>query len=597
MIKLKQHSRQNLMVDRGTHVFIETPDLWGDNKMISGDKMKKKRIAGLSLFAAAVISVALFQNAAVPQNTKPNFVVFMIDDLDTRLFQEMLAQGLLPAINTHIVSRGVHFTNAYATDAICCPSRATFFSGQYVQNHGVLDITKGYGYIYGISASGQPAVVDPTGQGGDTTFLSAWLKNAGYRTGLAGKYLNKYLDLDGDGVPDPNKPSGWDSWTALFGDAAYNMYEYTYVKDSQVHTGPAVTADAGVNQRNFQTTFITNEALSFLNVSPRDPQYQKPFFLYLAPTAPHTEGGEQGPPGVPYQTYYALTLPEHPKYPLAEMADWAAGKTWNISKDSPGVQEWINAQLDDKPSWFRSTLGSPGVPAYSDRSYDLMNGYYQSRVSNMRGIDDMVGAVAASLQQSGKYDNTYLILVSDNGYFLGEHGLTQKAAIYEEATHVPLLIAGPGVVPNQRSSALVVNNDLAVTIARAAGATPDPQRLTDGRDLTPLLRNPSAFWDRRQVLIERYADAVGVTPVDIIPPYRALRRLDQKSSLNDAFVAYQNPDGSYYEGEYYDLVTDPYQLNNIYGSLSQRSRTDLYSNLEKFEGCKGTACQDAERGR
>ena len=77
-----------------------------------------------------VITSALTGGAPVANCDKPNVLVFMVDDLDQKTFDVALANNLLPNIKKHLIDRGVTFNRSYVTDSLCCPSRATFLSGQ-----------------------------------------------------------------------------------------------------------------------------------------------------------------------------------------------------------------------------------------------------------------------------------------------------------------------------------------------------------------------------------------------------------------------------------------------------------------------------------
>ena len=104
----------------------------------------------LSLLVAAAVFIktgphplhqpALSPVAATPSGVRPNLLVIMVDDLDQPTFDLMLRSGWLPNIQRHIADAGVHFDNSYVSDAVCCPSRATYFTGQYPQNHGILSV-------------------------------------------------------------------------------------------------------------------------------------------------------------------------------------------------------------------------------------------------------------------------------------------------------------------------------------------------------------------------------------------------------------------------------------------------------------------------
>ena len=105
-------------------------------------------------------------------------------------------------------------------------------------------------------------------------------------------------------------------------------------------------------------------------------------------------------------------------------------------------------------------------------------------------VDEQVGAIVQALEDEGQLANTYLMFISDNGYFAGEHRIRQgKYLPYEPSSHVPLLIRGPGIPAGQTSNALVSNVDVASTIADIAEATPTLTQ--DGRSLLPLAASPT----------------------------------------------------------------------------------------------------------
>jgi arylsulfatase A-like enzyme len=116
--------------------------------------------------------------AAVPSAAaRPNVVVVMADDLDSRSYGRLLRLGLLPSVETALVERGVTFRNSFVTNPLCCPSRATFLTGQYSHNNRVLSNAPPNGGVLRLD---------------DRSTLATWLRAAGYRTSMVGKYLNYY---------------------------------------------------------------------------------------------------------------------------------------------------------------------------------------------------------------------------------------------------------------------------------------------------------------------------------------------------------------------------------------------------------------------
>ena len=128
----------------------------------------------------------------------------------------------------------------------------------------------------------------------------------------------------------------------------------------------------------------------------------------------------------------------------------------------------------------------------------------ERRQESLRSVDDSVGRIVDAIQARGQLDNTYFLFFADNGFFRGEHGfLKGKVRNYQPATHVPLIIRGPGLAQGKVSSELTVNPDIAATIFDIAGTTPDPGLPLDGRSLLPFAKDPT-LRSSRPILLEQY---------------------------------------------------------------------------------------------
>ncbi len=184
--------------------------------------------------------------------------------------------------------------------------------------------------------------------------------------------------------------------------------------------------------------------------------------------------------------------------------------------------------------------------------------------------------IVGTLERTGELANTLIVYTSDNGYMHGEHrAKAEKVWLYEESSRVPLIMRGPGVPAGLSDPRPVANIDVAPTIVEAAGAA--PQRVLDGRSLFGLMADPGVWWGR-DVLIENGNGANGVTP------YRALR--------TGRFVYAQHLRTGEYE--LYDLVRDPFQLDNLEGIPSYAAiQRDLARRLRLLRHCAGRGCQKA----
>jgi arylsulfatase A-like enzyme len=353
-----------------------------------------------------------------------------------------------------IGSAGVTFDNSVATYALCCPSRATFLTGQYSHNHGVQSNTP---------PDGGHARLDA----GNT--LPVWLQRAGYVTGHVGKYLNGYGLLDSLEVPP-----GWTEWVASTGDSAHSYFDYRLnVNGTVVHYG-ATPAD-------YLSDVYTDKAVDFIRRRSPDAG-ATPFFLYLGYLAPHSGVPvEAGDPNVPSP----VPAPRH--------KGRFAGETL------PATPAFNEADMSDKPASMRSRKSFGAV-----RAADIREAHRQ-RLESLLAVDEGVARVVTALRDAGVLGTTLILFTSDNGYFQGEHRIPSgKILPYEPAVKVPLLASGAGVVPGRRITAAVANIDVAPTIVEAAGATAG---LTmDGRSLWPFLSGAQSAWPTgsgaRHLLVE-----------------------------------------------------------------------------------------------
>jgi N-acetylglucosamine-6-sulfatase len=392
-------------------------------------------LACACLAVAAALLVLGMRAAPAVATPRPNVVLIITDD-QTQTPDMLFA---MPNTRELIADAGTTFSNSFVTTALCCPARATLFSGQYAHNHGVWD---------NIPPNGGFAKFD------NTNTLATWLRDAGYTTALVGKYLNGY------GLTDPTAiPPGWSEWYGAVGDSEAMYYDYTLNENGALvtyGTGPAA----------YSTDVYMGKAVDFIQRHAAD---SAPYFLYVAVNAPHTD----------HVTEETIPAPQ-------DVGAFA-------SAPLPRPPSYDERDVSDKPRAIRQ------LPLLTAQDTADITTHNRTRLESLLSVDRGVQAIVTALQASGKLGNTLLIFTSDNGYEQGEHRLkVGKKVMYEESIRVPLLVRGPGV-PVQKLSQLVANIDLAPTLVHLAGAT--PRRVMDGRSLVPLVRNASTPW-RSDLLIE-----------------------------------------------------------------------------------------------
>jgi arylsulfatase A-like enzyme len=462
---------------------------------------------------------------------RQNIVMLMVDDLSNELYQEMIEHNLLPNIKKYIVDRGLNFNNSFVTNPACCPSRATYLTGQYSMNNGVLDVATGIQYWHNKKSDAY---------GGEENILPVWMKKGGYYTGHIGKYLNGYgqntLDTLGTLL---HVPSGYDTWYGLLDPSTYNMYNYVMIEKRHPEDQPqAIYYPKNVAtkmnevsyptywlfknsnnifkvnkpnnyrenpyktiEENYQTDVITKKALKFFN--DRDPN--KPFFLSLMPIAPHVEFPaieELDIDELGYKFHFRESVTPAPRHnSLVSFMPSPVNRL--LAKDSFNEKD-----LTDKPKFFKDKKPLD----YSDIA--AIDNQYRHMMAAMLAVDDMVGEVVKKLKQQNQFENTIIFFTSDNGYMFGEHRLSTKGVPYDESARVPLVVAGYDEA-GTTCDAIVLNNDLAPTIAAIAKVK--PERKVDGRSFKKLLMNKDDTWNRKQFLIEHYLDMESLSYVSDIP--------------------------------------------------------------------------------
>jgi arylsulfatase A-like enzyme len=364
-----------------------------------GAPTKKFREVSITVLLAAVLVAGTGQinpRLAAAAPNRPNVLIIVTDDQ---------REGLeyMPYTRRLLKRGGRTFPHAFATTPLCCPSRASIFTGRYTHNHGV-------------TSNRTADELD------HETTLQYYLQQAGYRTGIFGKFLNKWSR-------GQTSPPFFSSWAVNAGGNYYDVRFNINGDFRRVH--------------KYSTTFIGSQAVRFLSEANRQADSQ-PWLMYVTPTAPHS-------------SYIA-----EPKYVDAPVAAWDG---------TPAVFE---EDRSDKPSYVqrRGVTFEQGAEVREKQFRTLMS------------VDDLVERLFDSLKALDELDNTVAFYLSDNGYMWGEHGLSNKSAPYTESIRVPLLARWPGhIEPGTRDDRLVANIDVAPTVLDAVGLRPSQDEPVDGRSL------------------------------------------------------------------------------------------------------------------
>jgi len=502
-------------------------------------------VALVSLFVglgmtASYKQSSLAQTAADP----PRNIVFILTD-DMR--KDDLNSTYMPQTTKELVEKGMSFQNAFVSNPLCCPSRATILRGQYSHNNKVWFNNNVFDPDPNVRDGGW---LGYKGNGYEADNLATHLQAAGYKTGLFGKYLNGY----GTSGPSDVPAKGWDRWFA-FKQPGYYNYDVTHNYDltrNDCEPKPGTTTHFGSTSSAYSTDVLNTQVQNFIEFMGACAQGQ-PFFAYVSPYAPH------GPAT-------AATRDRH---------------TFDPAK-APRLASFNERDVSDKPPWIKSLrrLTSDDIASIDQR--------HENRIESLQAVDDLVAGVVSKLREKGMLSNTYIVFTSDNGWHHGEHRIRSgKARPYEESVRVPLVISGPGVPPvppEEQPDELVLNTDYFPTFMDLAGAGARTPTYVDGRSLRPLLLPdptvPPPPW-RTAILIEgRKFSADPEIELDV--NYNAIRTSTHK------YIEYEGGFRELYDFTPGTPGADPNELTNIYSSADPTvpPRPDLKARLDALRSCQ-----------
>ena len=461
----------------------------------------------------------------LPPDPRPNIILINLDDADENLLTpEMLA--VYPAFND-LAKRSIHFTNLHVTTPFCGPSRASLFRGQYAHRTGVrVNIPESP-----LSLKLKGGYSEFLRQGHDHDELGVWLKRGGYRTMMLGKYHHNGFDFV--------KPDGFDDFYVSNGGLYKGVYEFTTREDPH-----------GKPRRNPEDQYRTDrecdDAVALLQQhSQRREQQTKagkvaqPFFMYYAPIAPHRPSGND------------FTL----------MVDEKKYGDWQPDLKLPQSPDFNESDMFDKPTHRQS-------PPYTEKELETLEHEHLCRARAIKSVDDFVERLVNELKAQGMYDNTWIMLTSDNGYQMGQHRMHSKLDPYRMSTTSPLFVCGPEVSEAAKAKHLLAHIDICPTILDLAECKkPD---FLDGKSFIDLIRDPAAheenLW-REPVVLENWQ--VKRNRKQFLPGmYSGLRYYDK------VYIEWCTG-----EREFYDHATDPFELENSYDTLSESEKRKLREDL------------------
>ncbi|KAM0460694.1 hypothetical protein ACHAO4_001484 [Trichoderma viride] len=483
------------------------------------------RLRHAILASSWVFSAIRLADAA---SDRPNIVFILTDDQDNH----MGTLDHMQSLQKHLVHQGTTFERHYCSTAICCPSRVSLWTGQLAHNTNVTNVNPPWG--------GYPKFVQ---NGYNDHHLALWLQQSGYNTYYVGKLFNAHTVYNYDSPP----VSGYTQSNFFLDPFTYQYYNVSTTKNGAPPTNPV---------GKYSTDIVAESAEEFLDHALQDEK--SPFFITLAPIAPHALVGE-GSTG-------AFDPPQVAERHEGLFPEYKIPRTPNFNPDSPSGVGWISK-----------------LPKLNDSVVDYDDEYQRLRLRSLQAVDEIIESVVARLDEAGVLDNTFIFYTSDNGYHIGQHRLHPgKTCGFETDINVPLVVRGPGVAAQRITRAPSSHTDLAPTILKIAGVDIDDKKF-DGSpiDIYDAEAKPRSehvaveFWGFG--LAESIFGRENGVPLYANNTYKGLR-----VEAEDY--------GFYYsvwcsnEKELYDMKADPGQINNLLSPKNtQHSTTTLVIDSQQQE--------------
>ncbi len=474
----------------------------------------------------------LWASAALAAD-RPNILFIFSDDHAPHAIGAY--NGWLKSVNPtpnidQLAKQGMLFENSFCTNSICGPSRAVILTGKHSHKNGFMNNGNKF-------------------DGNQQTFPKL-MRGAGYQTAFYGKWHLK------------SRPQGFDQWAVLPGQGVY--YNPSFL-----------TPEGKITVPGYCTDIVTDMAIDWLKNS-RDKD--KPFVLMCQHKAPH----RNWMPALRHlHLYDDIEIPEpatlfdkwKDNAPVVRHQEMEVDRHMDLNFDlfvnlTPDFKPEPTRKSQDKSAWRNLKKMTPEqVKAWraaygpKDEAFmkahltgdDLVRWKFQRYAKNylrcIKGVDESVGQLMATLDELGIADNTIVIYSSDQGFYVGDHGWFDKRWMYEESLKMPLIVKWPGVTkPDSRCQAMVQNLDYAETFLDMAGAKVPADM--QGVSLVPLLKGTTPKDWRTSIYYHYYE----YPSVHMVPRHYGVRTERYK-----LMHFYQ-----FDQWEFYDLKTDPDELTNLY---------------------------------
>lgn len=453
-------------------------------------------------------------------DNRPNILFILSDDHTSQawgIYGGVLADYVQNENIRRLAAEGCVLDNCFCTNSISVPSRAAILTGAYSHRNDVYTLSDGL-----------PPEEDN---------IAKQMQAGGYQTALIGKWHLK------------KQPSGFDYFSVFHDQGEYVnpifKSAHNWVDDDKGKQGEAA--------EGFSTDIVTDRTIQWI----RNRDKNKPFMMCCHFKATHEPWDF---PERMAHLYDDVTFPEPAN--LMEFGPEKSGRTFPGQPLEEMARRWETASKDPDAWWCRypelpfSTEGMPKDAARQKSYQKLIKDYLRCGAT----IDDNIGRLLRMLDEDGLSENTIVVYVSDQGYFLGEHGFFDKRMMYEESLRMPFVIRYPKEIPaGTRNKDIVLNVDFASLLADYAGVKAPDKSQGDSFRANLQGHTPK---DWRQEMYYRYWTQHAVRPA-----HMGIR--NDRYKLMFLYGDRLNATGSEAKAtppswEFFDLQADPYEDKNLY---------------------------------
>lgn len=452
---------------------------------------------------------------AISTHKRPNIVFILADDHNIQSISSYGSNLIKTPGIDRLAKEGMRFTNCFTINSLCAPSRAALITGKYSCVNGVLKIG------------------DQLDEKQET--FPMILQQSGFQTALIGKW---HLETE---------PQGFNYFSVLPGQGQYfdcpmKQKGYPWLNGNK----------GGIPTKGYITDVITDQAIDWL----KQTNSEKPFMLMINHKAPHTPHS--------YPEKYSGLYASHDLPVPKTFDDDFGGKNAGLKDGNAGF-----SRLDHiYPDHFTEKI--PSGMNIVDYKMWAFQAFFKGYLRLVASLDDNIGRLLKYLDESGLSENTIVIYTSDNGFFLGEHGLFNKMWMYDESIRLPLIVRYPHVVKaGSVNKDLVSILDFAPTLLEFADIK--IASTLQGSSIKPLLvdKKPKNW---RTAIYYHYFNQFEV------PEHEGIRTNKYK------LIRFLAHTGSSSFGEMYDLSDDPGERKNLFYNPEFRAiKNRLEKNLNELK--------------